>query len=92
MYTCAFDHSEHSLDTVDGAADMAQQRSRTTQQDAQAFLAALAEARHRTVAMAEMVRERSAHAQLHAVAAGDKLRAALAAWQSRLEKKAAAVC
>ena len=92
LYTCAFDYSEQSLDKVDNAADMAQQRSRTTQQDAQAFLAALAGARHRAVAMAEMVRERSARAQLDAAAAGDKLRAALAVWQSRLEKKAAAVC
>ncbi|KAF0287254.1 E3 ubiquitin-protein ligase TRIM71 [Amphibalanus amphitrite] len=91
-YTCALDHSEHSLDTVDGAAAMAQQRTRSTQQEAQAFLAALAEARHRTVSMAELVRERSARAQLDAAAAGDKLRAALAAWQTRLEKKAAAVC
>ncbi|XP_037094907.1 E3 ubiquitin-protein ligase TRIM71-like [Pollicipes pollicipes] len=91
-YACAMDHAEHSLDTLDGAATMAQQRTRTTQQEAQAFLAALAEARHRAVSTAELVRERAARAQLDAAAAGDKLRVALAAWQQRLKKKAAAVC
>ena len=77
---------------MDGAANMAQQHSRTTLLDAQAFLAPRAEARHRAVSMAEMVRERFARAQLDAAAAGGKLRAVLAVWQSRLEKKAAAVC
>lgn len=91
-YACAMDHADHSLDTLDGAAAMAQQRTRSTQQEAQAFLSALVEARHRAVAVAELVRKRSARAQLEAAAAGDRLRAALAAWQSRLEKKASAVC